>query len=437
MHRVAATAGEAGALALEAGIDVELPHVGCFGEPLAGWCATGGRRGAGGPRGAPGAAAEGASSGCSTPTGRPSRRPCRWRRSTSTRRDNRALARELAEESVVLLPTTARCRSARRRVGGARRPVRRRPARLPRLLLVPQPRVLSGHADLGARDRGADAARRRCGGSCRTSSRTQRAAAIQDADRSGFEAAVAPAARADVCVAVVGDRPGLFGRGTSGEGCDAEDLSLPGVQGDLVDALLDTGTPVVLVVVSGRPYALGRYAGRPAAIVQAFIPGEEGGPALARVLTGRGRPDRPAAGAGSAQRGRAAGHLPASRARRQQRRVSNIDPTPAFPFGHGLSYTTFEYADFAVGADEIAVDGEVSVSCVVRNVGDRAGAEVVQLYLSDPVAQVTRPVIELVGYARVPLEAGASARVTFTLHADRTSFTGATCGGSSSRATWS
>ena len=110
---------------------------------------------------------------------------------------------------------------------------------------------------------------------------------VTGTDRSGFAPAVEAARDADLCIAFVGDRAGLFGRGTSGEGCDVEDLRLPGVQADLLDALLDAGTPVVVVVVSGRPYALGDVAGRAAAMVQAFMPGEEGGPAIAGVLSGR------------------------------------------------------------------------------------------------------------------------------------------------------
>ena len=101
---------------------------------------------------------------------------------------------------------------------------------------------------------------------------------VDGTDTSGIPAAVALARRADVCVVALGDRSGLFGLGTSGEGSDAEDLRLPGVQGELLEALLATGTPLVLVLLAGRPYALGPYRDDVAAIVQAFFPGEEGGP---------------------------------------------------------------------------------------------------------------------------------------------------------------
>ncbi|WP_377271424.1 glycoside hydrolase family 3 N-terminal domain-containing protein [Peterkaempfera sp. SMS 1(5)a] len=242
-------------------------------------------------------------------------------------------------------------------------------------------------------------------------------------DTSGIEAAVELAREAEVCVAVLGDRAGLFGRGTSGEGCDAADLSLPGVQGELLDALLATGTPVVLVLLTGRPYALGRWADRLAGVVQAFFPGEEGGPALAGVLSGRVNPS---------------GRLPVSIPRDPGGQpwtylqpplglaggVSNLDPTPLHAFGHGLSYTSFEWEEPTVGSTEVATDGGTDVELTVRNTGDRDGAEVVQLYLHDPVAQVTRPDVRLIGYARVELAAGESRRVTFRFHADLTSFTG-------------
>jgi beta-xylosidase len=204
-----------------------------------------------------------------------------------------------------------------------------------------------------------------------------------------------------VVVAVLGDEAGLFGRGTSGEGCDVADLRLPGVQEDLLRVLVAAGTPVVLLLVTGRPYAIGPVAGQLAAAVQAFFPGEEGGGAIAGVLSGRvmpsGRLPVEMPGSAGAQpssylRPRLAGRHPGS----------SVDPTPLFAFGHGLSYTSFAYsglviapADNGGGPGKIATDGTVVISCTVRNTGDRAGTEVVQLYLSDPVAQVVRPVRRL------------------------------------------
>ncbi|MBO9556077.1 glycoside hydrolase family 3 N-terminal domain-containing protein [Cellulomonas sp.] len=245
---------------------------------------------------------------------------------------------------------------------------------------------------------------------------------VTDGDRSGFDAAVAAARDADVCVVAVGDRSGLFGRGTSGEGCDATDLHLPGVQADLVRAVLATGTPVVLVLLTGRPYALGDLADQAAAVVQTFFPGQLGGRAIAEVLTGVVSPSgRLPVSVPADPSGQPGTYLTAKLGTRSS--VSSVDPTPAFPFGHGLSYTSFEW-DVAPVESTWAVDGEVVVEVVVRNTGDVAGADVVQLYLHDPVAQVTRPVVRLVGYARVALDAGEQARVTFTVPADVTAFTG-------------
>ncbi|WP_413809618.1 glycoside hydrolase family 3 N-terminal domain-containing protein [Streptomyces sp. OE57] len=229
------------------------------------------------------------------------------------------------------------------------------------------------------------------------------------------------AADADVCVAVLGDRSGLFGRGTSGEGCDAADLELPGEQGALLDTLVATGTPVVLVLFTGRPYALGRWSRLLAATVQAFFPGEEGGPAVAGVLSGRVNPS---------------GRLPVSVPYTSGGQpwtyaqpplglrgdASSIDPTPLFPFGHGLSYTSFAWERPEADATDVPTDGETTVRLTVRNTGDRAGTEVVQLYLHDPVARIARPVSRLIGYARVPLRPGESAEVHFTFHADLASY---------------
>ncbi|MDY7086817.1 MAG: glycoside hydrolase family 3 N-terminal domain-containing protein [Actinomycetota bacterium] len=243
-------------------------------------------------------------------------------------------------------------------------------------------------------------------------------------DKSGFAAAVEAARGADVTVAMVGDLAGLFGHGTSGEGCDAEDLTLPGVQAELIEELLATGKPVVVVVVSGRPYALGGFASRTAGLVQAFMPGEEGGAAIAGVLTGRVNPG----GKLPVQIPRHPGGQPGTYLQpalgAENTGVSNLDPAPLFAFGHGRSYTTFEVDDLRLSAAEVPTDGEFTVTVRVRNTGRRAGDEVVQLYLKDLVAQVTRPVKQLTGFARVPLEAGEAKDVTFTVHTDRTAFTG-------------
>ncbi|MFE1030063.1 glycoside hydrolase family 3 N-terminal domain-containing protein [Streptomyces sp. NPDC058818] len=250
-----------------------------------------------------------------------------------------------------------------------------------------------------------------------------RGTGVDDGDTSGIPEAVRAARDADVVVAVLGDRAGLFGRGTSGEGCDAESLALPGAQQRLLDALIDTRRPVVTVLLAGRPYALGRAVEEAAAIVQSFFPGAEGTAAIAGVLSGRTSPSGrlPV----SVPRGAGAQpttYLGARLAHASE--VSNIDPTPAFGFGHGLTYTTFAWSDLVTYAGEAATDGEFSLALTVRNTGERHGTEVVQLYLHDPVASVVQPVQRLIGYTRVPLAPGEARRVRVTVPADLASFTG-------------
>jgi beta-xylosidase len=259
---------------------------------------------------------------------------------------------------------------------------------------------------------------------------------VESADRSGLAEAAGRARAADVVVAVLGDEAGLFGRGSVGEGNDVGELSLPGIQADLLAELVATGTPVVLVLVSGRPYEIGPVAGQLGALVQTFFPGQEGGGAIAAVLSGRVVPSGKLPIQIPGRGGQPAGYLHAPLA--GQSEVSSADPTPMFPFGHGLSYTSFEYSGLTVApageaptgnggggaAAAIATDGTAEIACTLRNTGDRAGTEVVQLYLHDPVAQVARPVRYLAGFARVPLQPGAARRVVFVLHADRTAFCG-------------
>lgn len=247
---------------------------------------------------------------------------------------------------------------------------------------------------------------------------------VEGTDRSGFDAAAAAAAVADVAIVVAGDQAGLFGRGTVGEGNDVDSLDLPGVQRELVETLVATGTPVVLVLVTGRPYAvdwaLDGGATSPAAVLQAFFPGEAGGTAIVDVLTGAVSPS---------------GRMPVSLPRSSGAQpysylhpllggpsdVTSIDPTPLRPFGFGLSYTSFAYEDLQV-SERTTTDGRFTASVTVRNTGDRAAAEVVQLYGRDPVASVTRPVAQLLGYARVQLAPGEARRVSFDVPVARFAF---------------
>jgi len=239
-------------------------------------------------------------------------------------------------------------------------------------------------------------------------------------DRSGFDAAVAAASAADTAVLVMGDRAGLFGRGTVGEGCDRDDLELPGVQRALVEAILETGTPVVLVLMTGRAYAVAWAIEKCAAVVQSFFPGEEGAAALAGVLTGTVNPSGrlPVTLPGSA------GSMPYTYLHPKLGAgtdVTNLDATPAAVFGHGLSYTTFSYSHLDVDA-EVATSGAMTAGVTVTNTGDKAGGHIVQLYAHDVVASITRPVAQLVGFQRIYLDAGQSARVEFSVPTTRVAF---------------
>lgn len=246
---------------------------------------------------------------------------------------------------------------------------------------------------------------------------------IDGGETDGIAEAVALAASADVVVLALGDRAGLFGRGTSGEGCDAETLDLPGAQAALLEAALDVGTPTVLTLLAGRPYTLGTAPERAAGIVQAFFPGEEGTRAVAAILGGRVNPSgRLPVSVPATPGAQPSTYLASTLARRSG--VSNIDPTARYPFGHGLGYTSFAWSDLQVETADVTTDGTVRMSLLVENTGERAGAEVVQLYVHDPVASVVRPVQRLVGFQRVELEAGASVRLEVEVPADLAAFTG-------------
>jgi beta-xylosidase len=427
LHAVAASPAEAGTIALRAGIDVELPNRRCYGVALAEAVRDGKVPEQLIDRAAARILTQKCELGLLDPGWTPGSPQAEMIDLDSP--GNRRLARELAEEAVVLLANDRHVlplKPAERLAvigpvaddplagfGGYAFP-RHVGYRHPELEVgVPLKSLLAA-----VRDEFPDGA-----------VSYARGCDVRSGDRSGIVAAADCAAGADLAIVALGDEAGMFGRGTSGEGSDAADLRLPGVQQDLLDAVLATGVPVVLVVISGRPYALGGSISRVAAAVQSFFSGQEGAAALVGVLSGRVTPSGKLpleipAGSGA----QPAPYLRVPLAGRTG--VSTIDPTPLYPFGHGLSYTTFEYGQLSItpaGASSggvIQTDGAADVSCTVRNTGARPGTEVVQLYLHDPVAQVARPVRYLAGFARVPLEAGQAAKVAFRLHADRTSFYG-------------
>jgi beta-glucosidase len=234
--------------------------------------------------------------------------------------------------------------------------------------------------------------------------------------------AVAAARAADVAVVCVGDLAGLFQTGTVGEGSDVDSLALPGVQQRLLEAVVATGKPVVVVLTAGRPYTLGGLEDKVAALVMAHQGGQEGGTAVADVLTGKVEPS----GRLTVSFPKSVGALPYF-----YNHHFKSSGTPIafhfgsrYPFGHGLAYTTFALEGLAVEQAAVPVEGEVRASFTVRNTGARPGVAVPQLYVRDRLASLVRPVKELKAFARVALAPGQARRVTFTVPVDMLSFTG-------------
>lgn len=242
-------------------------------------------------------------------------------------------------------------------------------------------------------------------------------------DRSGFEAAVAAARWAKVAVVVVAGKSGLQRPVTVGEGNDATSLDLTGVQAELVEAVAATGTPLVVVVLSGRVHSLERIATQANALIQLFPPGEEGGNGLADVLTGAVSPS----GRLPVSLPRSVGQTPLYTSYRAGGGramffgdYTDSPTTPLFGFGHGLSYTTFAYEQFAVQG---TTTGElIEASLIVRNTGPHAAEEVIQLYVQDQVASTARPDQMLIGFGRVALKPGQARAVTFVVHPSRLAF---------------
>lgn len=247
----------------------------------------------------------------------------------------------------------------------------------------------------------------------------------RDASTDGFAAAVEAASNADVAIVVVGGKSGLTPACTSGEAVDRLELGLPGVQQQLVEAVAATGTPVVVVLINGRPLAIPWIAQNIPAVIEAWLPGEEAGTAIADVIFGDFNP----AGRLPISLPHSVGQVPVFYNHKPSGGRSHwygnyVDGStkPLYPFGHGLSYTTFDYANLRISAAEISPDDVFEVSVDITNTGARAGDEVVQLYVRDLVASVTRPVKELKAFKRLTIIPGETRTVTFTLHTSQLAF---------------
>jgi len=249
---------------------------------------------------------------------------------------------------------------------------------------------------------------------------------VEGTDTSGIPAAVTAAEQADAVVLILGEHHDM-----SAEAHNRTSLDLPGVQGELARRVHAAGKPTVAVLLNGRPLSVGWLDEHVPAILETWFLGVEMGPAVADVLFGDVAPS----GKLPVTFPRNVGQIPLYYNHKSTGRPPDPDNkytskyidvpwTPLYPFGHGLSYTTFEYGAPTVSPATIPPDGEVTVTVTVRNAGLRAGTEVVQLYLRDDFASVTRPVKELRGFQRVPLEPGEAKTVTFTLGPDDLAFYG-------------
>jgi beta-glucosidase len=448
-HRIAADKGEAARLALEAGLDVELPALDCFGEPLR----------------------EAVEKGL-VPielVDEAARRLLRVKLRLGLLEspyvdegrapelvdtaEDRALARELARRSLVLLKNEGGllplAKDLRRIavIGPSADSVRllQGDYHYPAHLEIVFGRI-DDHAPAPAPDRAAARAGEavdlaehfppmvslldgiRAAVSPDTDVVDARGCEIDGDETEGFPDAVAAARGADVAILAVGGKSGLVDGCTSGESIDRCTLGLPGAQQRLVEAIVATGTPTVVVLVDGRPLALPWIAEHAPAIVHAWLPGQEAGNALGDVLFGDADPG----GRLPVSMPRSVGQVPVFYGHkpsggRSHWRGAYVDgeTTPLFGFGHGLSYARFSYGGLSLENARARAGETVGVSVAVTNVSARAGEEVVQLYVRDEVASVTRPVKLLRGFARVALRPGETKRVRFELAVNALAFVGA------------
>jgi len=251
---------------------------------------------------------------------------------------------------------------------------------------------------------------------------------VNTQDESGFPEAVAAAKHADVAIVVVGERARRKDAEdqeppTDGEGYDVASLDLTGVQEDLVRAVAAAGTPTIVVLVNGRPLSTRWEAEHVPAIVEAWVPGERGGEALADVLFGDYNPS----GRLAITIPRSVGQLPAyynyppskaywiNRAWSKVHGYVDMPATPLYPFGDGLSYTKFDYSNLRISPSEIFPGGNTEVKVDVKNTGDQPGTETAQLYIHERFAPVSTPVKQLRGFSRMELKPGEAETATFIL----------------------
>ncbi len=437
-HRIARDEGDAARLALEAGIDIELPAVHCYGEPLRAAVQSGAVR--------------------LSLVDAAVHRVVRMKfdlglfdnpyvdaaaaAAVFDTAEQRHLARRIAQKSIVLLkndgvlpldPTLAsiavigpNANSVRNLQGDYHYPTHieamfgaaeegdmsPRPDGSVNLAqhFVPTVTVLAGI---------------RSAVSSQTVIHTAAGCEVLGTSTAGFAEAIAAAQKAEVAVVVVGDKAGLVDGCTSGESLDRAELGLPGVQQALVEAVVATGTPVVVVLINGRPLALPWMAAHVAAIVEAWLPGEEGGHAVADVLFGRVNPGGRLPISLPVTVGQVPvyyNHKPSGGRTNWKGDYVDASTKPLFPFGHGLSYTTFEYANLDISPKQVGAAETVFIRVEVTNAGARSGEEVVQLYVHDVVASVTRPVKELKGFKRIALEPGEKCAVRFDFAVSQLAF---------------
>lgn len=252
---------------------------------------------------------------------------------------------------------------------------------------------------------------------------------IFETDLSGIDAAVAAAKDADAVVLCLGEHQQY-----SGEGNSRADLGLPAAQIALARAVLATNPNTAIVLFNGRPLVLTELADTAPAILEMWQPGTEGGSAAANLLFGEANPSgkltmsfpwcvgQVPIAYDRQNTGRPVPNAKAFPVTRYTSRYIDAPVDPLFPFGHGLSYTTYEYGPMAISADTLTADGAITVSVDVTNTGDRAGRETVQLYIRDHVADVVRPIKELKDFAKIALDPGETKTVTFTVKEDMLRF---------------